>query len=84
MDAVYSASRVMNKNNHGVFLAKAVSHILTEIKLHQQLVHRKLGMIFKQLEPGHQDVCLSEEMCVLNGGRLCNESSLPRRDMVRL
>ena len=76
----------MNKNIHDVFLAKAVSHILTEIKLHQQLVHRKLGMISKQLEPDDQDVCLSEEVYVLNlnGGRLCNESSLPRRDMVRL
>ena len=27
----------MNKNNHGVFLVKAVSHILTEVKLHQPL-----------------------------------------------
>ena len=48
----------MYKNNHGVFLTQAVSHILTEIKFHQQLVHRELGMIFKPLEPGHHYVCL--------------------------
>ena len=53
MDMVKLASQVMYKNNHGIFLAQAVSQILTEIKLHQQLVHRELGMTFKPFEPGH-------------------------------
>ena len=52
----------MYKDNYGIFLAQAVSGIVAEVKLQQQLVHGELRMILKALEPGHQDVRLGRSV----------------------
>ena len=59
MNAVQTAPKMMNKDNHSFFLEQAARWFTpTNVKLHQQLINWELRMILKALEPSHHYVGL--------------------------